>query len=317
MRAIQVSEFGGPEVLELHEVPDPEPTDGLVPIDVSAAGINYADTHQAENSYLQPARLPLIPGAEVVGTTPGGERVVSLLAGGGGYAERALVSPAATVPIPDGVADGDALAIILQGVTAWHILRTSARLVPGETVLVHAAAGGVGSLAIQLAKKWGARRVVAAASTADKRRLTLDLGADVAIDSTAEDLRAEIEEAAGGKVDVVLEMVGGRTFDASMEALAVWGRLVTYGLASRKLPKPIDPIDLSRRSIGVVGFWLVNCFRRPGMFTEPATELLRMVADGELRAVVGGTYPLGEARRAHEDLRGRGTVGKLVLDPRA
>src|SRR4051794_13906953 len=180
MRAIKVSEFGGTEVLELHDVPEPEPADGLVPVDVSAAGINYADTHQAENSYLVPAKLPLIPGAEVVGTTPDGERVVSLLSGGGGYAEKALVSPAASVPIPDGVDDGQALAIILQGVTAWHILRTSGRLEPGETVLVHAGAGGVGSLAIQLAKKWGAGRVIAAASTEDKRQLTLELGADAA-----------------------------------------------------------------------------------------------------------------------------------------
>jgi NADPH2:quinone reductase len=316
MRAIQVSEFGGPEVLRLCEVPDPEASDGLVPVEVAAAGINYADTHQAENSYLQPAQLPLIPGAEVVGTTPDGERVVSLLAGGGGYAERALVAPPATVRVPDGVADGDALAIVLQGVTAWHILRTSARLEEGETVLVHAAAGGVGSLAVQLAKRWGAGRVVAAASSDEKRDLALELGADAVLDSRAEDLAGAIEEAAGGKVDVVLEMVGGRTFDDSLAVLAPWGRVVTYGMASRRLPKPIDPIDLSRRSLAVVGFWLVNCFRRPGMFTEPANELLRMVAAGELRPVVGGTYPLADARRAHEDLRGRRTVGKLVLDPR-
>src|SRR5437764_2775147 len=169
MRAIQVKEFGGPEVLELNEVPDPEPADGLVPVEVSAAGVNYADTHQAENSYLQPATLPLIPGGEVVGTSAGGERLVGLLPAGGGYAERALLAPAASVRVPDGVDDGEALAIILQGTTAWHILRTSANLQEGETVVVHAAAGGVGSLAVQLAKRWGAGRVIAAASSPDKR----------------------------------------------------------------------------------------------------------------------------------------------------
>src|SRR5712691_3370185 len=130
MRAIEVSRFGGPEVLELHDVPDPEPADGLVPVEVAAAGINYADTHQAENSYHQTPQLPLIPGAEVVGTTPAGERLVGLLPAGGGYAERALLAPAASAPVPDGVDDGAALAIILQGVTAWHILRTSAKLEP-------------------------------------------------------------------------------------------------------------------------------------------------------------------------------------------
>src|SRR5437870_1770126 len=151
MRAIQVQEFGGPEVLELREVPDPEPADGLVRVEVSAAGVNYADTHQAENSYLQPATLPLIPGGEVVGTS-----------------------------------------------------------------------------------------------------------ADGAIDTGADDLKGAIQEAAGGKVDVVPEMVGGSTFEASMSALAPFGRLVTYGMASREIPKPIDPVALSRRGHGVIGFWLVH-----------------------------------------------------------
>jgi NADPH2:quinone reductase len=316
MRAIVVNEFGGPEVLTLGEVPDPESTNGLVPVEVSAAGINYADTHQAENSYHAPAKLPLIPGAEVVGVTPEGTRVVALLPAGGGYAERALVSPALSVPIPDGVEDGQALAVILQGLTAWHLLRSSARMRPGESVLVHAAAGGVGTLAVQLAKRWGAGRVIAAASSEDKRRLALDLGADVAIDSRADDLRDSIEEAAGGRVDIVLEMVGGSTFAASYEALAPLGRLVSYGMASRQIPEPLDVVALNRDSRGVLGFWLAHCFRSPEMFAEPARELLELVAAGELRTIVGGTYPLADARRAHEDLRARRTVGKLVLDPR-
>jgi NADPH2:quinone reductase len=317
MRAIVVEEFGGPEVLKLGEAPEPESRNGLLPVDVSAAGINYADTHQAENSYHAPARLPLIPGAEVVGVTREGERLVGLLPAGGGYAERALLSPALSVPVPDGVEDGQALAIILQGLTAWHLLRTSARLREGESVVVHAAAGGVGTLAVQLAKRWGAGRVVATASTEDKRRLALELGADAAVDSTADDLRAEIEEAAGGQVDVVLEMVGGRTFAASFEALAPFGRLVSYGMASRRIPDPVDVVALNRDSRGVLGFWLAHCFRTPPLVQDPARELLELVAAGELRAVVGGTYPLADARLAHEDLRARRTSGKLVLDPRA
>jgi NADPH:quinone reductase len=317
MRAIVVEEFGGPEVLKLAEAPEPESRNGKLRVEVSAAGINYADTHQAENSYHAPATLPLIPGAEVVGTTPDGERIVGLLPGGGGYAERALVSPSLAVPVPEGVEDGQALAIILQGLAAWHLLRTSSQMRQGETVVVHAAAGGVGTLAVQLAKRWGAGRVIAAASSEEKRRLALELGADAAIDSNADDLRGELESAADGPVDVVLEMVGGRTFSESFEALAPFGRLVSYGMASRRIPDPVDVVALNRDSRGVLGFWLAHCFGKPGGIAEPARELLAMVASGELRTVVGGTYPLADARRAHEDLRARRTAGKLVLDPRA
>jgi NADPH2:quinone reductase len=317
MRAIVVEQFGGPEVLELADVPEPQSDNGHLLVDVSAVGINYADTHQAENSYHAPARLPLIPGAEVVGTTPEGERLVALLPAGGGYAERALVSPRLSVPVPEAVEDGQALAIILQGLTAWHLLRTSARMQPGESVVVHAAAGGVGTLAVQLAKRFGAGRVIAAASSEKKRALALELGADVAIDSTELDLRGAIVDANGGQVDIVLEMVGGRVFEESLATLAPFGRLVSYGMAGRRIPEPVNVVALNRDSRGVLGFWLAHCFRAPGMFEEPARELLDLVAAGELRTIVGGTYPLGEARRAHEDLRARRTVGKLVLDPRA
>lgn len=317
MRAIQVSEFGGPEVLVPGELPDPEPKEGLVLIEVSSAGINYADTHQAENSYLTPAELPLIPGGEVVGTTPEGQRVVALVQGG--YAERVLALPQLTFPVPDGVSDGQALAVVLQGATAWHLLRTSAHMKEGESVVVHAAAGGVGTLAVQLAKRWGAGRVIASASSEEKRALTRELGADAVIDSGAEDLKAAIEEANGGsKVDVVLEMVGGKTFDASLAALAPFGRLAVFGMASREQPEPIHPGALMSKSRGVIGFWLMNCMVDPQrLLAEPIAELLDMVAKGELKPVVGGTYPLSEARRAHEDIRSRKTTGKLVLDPSA
>jgi NADPH:quinone reductase len=315
MRAIQVTEFGGPEVLVPRDVEEPAVPEGGVLLDVGAAGINYADTHQAENSYLAPAELPLVPGGEVVGTTPEGRRVVALLPGGG-YAEKAVAFGPAMWDVPDEVEDGEALAIVLQGATAWHILRTCARMREGETVVVHAAAGGVGTLAVQLAKAWGAGRVIATASSEEKRQLALDLGADVAVDSQAENMKDALEEANGGrKVDVVLEMTGGPVFDASLAAVAPFGRLVTYGGASREEATPIPPAALMHKGRVVIGFWLVHAFRVPGMLDEAILPMLDMVAAKELRAIVGGTYPLEEARRAREDIRARRTKGKLVLAP--
>lgn len=315
MRAIQITEFGGPEVLRLADLPDPEPRDGLLVLDVSAAGVNYADTHQVEDSYLSRQTLPMVPGGEAVGHLPDGRRVVALL-GGGGYAERALVSPQLAFDVPDEVDDSAALALILQGTTAWHLLRTTARLQPGESVVVHAAAGGVGSLAVQLARHWGAGRVIATASSTDKRDLALSLGADAAIDPAADDLAAALCGANEGRpVDVVLEMTGGRVFDESLAALAPFGRLATFGMASRQSPSPIDAGVLMRRSQTVAGFWLVHCLSRPGMLAEAMADLLGLVGTGDLRTVHGGSYPLSEARRAHEDLRARRTTGKLTLDP--
>jgi NADPH2:quinone reductase len=315
MKAIQVTEFGGPEVLKLADVDEPQPFEGGALVDVSAAGINYADTHQIENSYLSAAELPLIPGGEVVGIGPDGKRIVALIAGGG-YAEKAVVATQAMWEVPDGVNDGEALSIVLQGVTAWHILRTSAKMAEGESVVVHAAAGGVGTIAVQLAKRWGAGRVIATASSDEKRELALSLGADVAIDSNIDNLKEALETAnEGRKVDVVLEMTGGPVFDASLAALAPFGRLVTYGAASRQAAKPIEPGSLISTSRGVIGFWLVNCIRVPGMLGDPIERLLRMVAAGDLKPIVGGSYPLADARQAHEDLRGRRTTGKLVLVP--
>jgi NADPH:quinone reductase len=315
VRAIQITEFGGPEVLTPAELPDPEPAEGQLLIEVSAAGVNYADTHQAENSYLAPQELPLVPGAEVVGISPDGRRVVALVTSGG-YAQRAVAYEPLAFEVPDGVSDGQALALVLQGTTAWHLLRTSARLTEGETVVVHAAAGGVGSLAVQLARAFGAGRIIATASSEEKRELALSLGADVALDSTEADLKPALQDANGGrKVDVVLEMAGGEVFDASLAALAPFGRLVTYGMASRRPPKPLHAGELMSRSRAVVGFWLAHCFSRPQMLAAAMDDLLARVVDGSLQPIVGGTYALSDAARAHEDLRARRTTGKLVLDP--
>jgi NADPH:quinone reductase len=315
VRAIQITEFGGPEVLELRDLPEPEVPEGMHRLAVSAAGVNWADTHQAENSYLAPAQLPLIPGGEAVGTLEDGRRVVALLAGGG-YAEAAVAAGGAAWEVPEGVSDAQALGLVLQGTTAWHLLRTSAKLERGETVVVHAAAGGVGTLAIQLAKRWGAGRVIGVASSAEKRALAQRLGADETVDSGAADLKGALIEANHGeKVDVVLEMVGGETFAQSLSALAPFGRLVHFGQAGREGAPKVDPGALMGTSRAVIGFWLVHMMRKPVLMDEAMTGLFELVADGSLEVVEGGSYPLADARRAHEDLRARGTVGKLVLVP--
>lgn len=322
MRAVQIAEFGGPEVLTPVEIEPPEPPEGWVLIDVAAAGVNYADTHQAEDSYLVPQQLPLVPGAEVVGHVRGGDldgaHVVALL-NGGGYAEQAVAPVSSVFPIGDDVDDATALALVLQGTTAWHLLRTCAAMRPGESVVVHAGAGGVGSLAVQLARQWGAGRVIATASTADKRELATKLGADVAVDvsrsTTAEQVEQTLREANDGRgVDIVLEMTGGPVFDGSLRALAPFGRMICYGMASRIPPSPIDPRRLMASSTTVSGFWLIRAARRPDGLKPAMEELLSLVRAGRLTGVPGGRYPLTDASRAHRDLRGRRTVGKLILE---
>ncbi|HYV14509.1 MAG TPA: zinc-binding dehydrogenase [Conexibacter sp.] len=317
MRAIQLREFGGPEVLELVDLPVPAPGDGELLIEVSRAGVNFADTHQRENSYLAKATLPLVPGTEVAGVrTDTGERVIALC-GGGGYAEYALAPAALTYPIPDGVEDGVALALLVQGLTAWHLYRTCGRVAAGESVVVHSAAGGVGSLATQLGRHIGAGHVIATASTEEKRELALSLGADAAIDGSPEGLTERIVEANGGQpVDVAFDMAGGAVFDATLAALAPFGRIVAYGIASRE-QNELRTGALMRKSRSVVGFWFMHCLGRPEMVEEPLAELFGLAASGEVRAAGGTTYPLAEAAQAQIDLAARRTTGKLLLDPRA
>ena len=320
MRAIQITEFGGPETLELVDLERPEPGDGEVLIRVSRVGVNFADTHQRENAYVRRFGLPLVPGNEVVGTVEAGAlepgtRVLAMTGGAGAYAEYATAPAASTFPIPGEVDDGVALALLIQGLTAWHLHRTCARLAAGESVVVHSAAGGVGSLATQLAKPMGAGRVIATAGSEERRAKSLELGADAAIDPDSDDLTAALVEANDGHpVDVVLEASGGRIFDASFEALAPFGRLVVYGISSRE-QNEVRTGKLLRGSRSVIGFWLMHCLDRPELLREPLADLLDRAARGEIEVLVGGTYPLSEARRAHEDLAGRRTTGKLLLDP--
>jgi len=314
MKAIYITEFGGPEVMKYVDLPEPAPAGSQVLLDVTAIGINYADTHQTENSYLSTQKLPLIPGMEVVGKMPDGSRVLALAASGG-YCQKTLVNPKTVIPLPDKVSDGQALAMMVQGSTAHMILRKMGQIKAGESVVIHAGAGGVGSVAIQLAKLWGAF-VIAVTSSDEKKKLCMDLGADVVVDANEADLTAALIKANNGKgVDLILEMVGGSTLDQSLEALAAFGRLVVYGMASRKAPKAIHPGALMPKSQSVIGFWLVNALADKELMAEVFMDLFGMIITGKLKPVIGSTYPLSKASDAHRDMLARKTVGKIVLDP--
>jgi NADPH2:quinone reductase len=313
MKAIQIEEFGGPEVLEHVEIPDPTPGEGEILVEVARSGINFADTHATRNDYLAEQVLPLVPGAEISGRTPDGRRVAAILAGGG-YAEKAVVPEALLVPVPDEVSDDQAAALLLQGLTAIGLVRNCARIEEGETIVVEAAAGGTGSLSVQIAKQAGAR-VIGLASSEEKRALVERLGADATVDSRSDDLGAAIREANDGeRVDAVLHMSGGDAFDAEISALAPMGRMVVFGIASRE-QREVSTAALLRGSKAVIGFWLVHLLANPEVAAPMIGELLGAVATGELEVTVGDVYPLTEAARAHEDLIARRTSGKLLLDP--
>ena len=299
------------------DLPDPklDPIVGKdeVVIDVTSIGINYADTHQTENSYLSAQTLPLVPGIEVTGIADG-KRVLAPVASGG-YAQKAIASKRALIEIPDGVTDNQALCMLVQGSTAWHILKTVGHIKAGESVVVHAAAGGVGTIAIQLAKLWGAK-VIAVTSSDEKKELAKSLGADVVIDANTDNLKENLLAANGGKpVDLVLEMVGGKTTDISLDVLAPFGRLIVYGMASRTPGASINPASLMGGSKTITGFWLAHCFSSKTLLNDVITELFDLVKAGKLKPVIGATFPLSKAADAHKAMLARATTGKIALDP--
>jgi NADPH:quinone reductase len=320
MRAVQIKRFGGPDVLELAELPVPEPGEGELLVRVARAGLNFGDTHQRRNQYIAKRSLPVVLGGEVAGTVARaaggfseGERVVALL-DVGGYAEYAVTAVDRAFRIPDGVSDDMALALLIQGLTAWHLLQTSARLREGESVVVHSASGGTGSLIAQLARPMGAGRVIVTAGSPERREQALENGADVAVDPEDDDLTGSLIAANGGPVDVVFDAAGGRMFEQSLAALAPFGRLVAYGNSTRD-KVTLTNGQLLKTSRAVVGFWLMHLLDRRDMLEAPLTDLYLRAARGELKPRLGETYPLSETRRAHEDIEGRRTTGKLTLDP--
>lgn len=314
VKAIQIEEFGGPEVMNLVDLPEPLPGPGEKLVRISRIGINYADTHTTQNKYLARQTLPFVPGQELVGVTEDGQRVAAVVPSGA-YAEAAAVPEDRLVPIPDEVDDDQAAGLLIQGITADAILRISANMRPGESVVVNAAAGGTGSLAVQIARSMSAGNIIAMASTGEKRELTLELGADVAVDSRSDDLQAEILEANGGKpVDVVLEMAGGQAFEDLLHSLAPFGRLVTFGIASGE-ENVVKTGHLMRNSRAVIGFWMIHLLADPELASASIGRVLGAASKGKLKTVVGGTFGFDEVARVHEDLAARRTIGKILLDP--
>lgn len=323
MKAIQLNEYGGPEVLNKIEVDKPVPTGHELLVEVHAVGVNYADTARREGQYVVPTPLPFIPGAEIAGMVievgekvtkiKPGTRIVSLIESGG-YSEFALSDEFSVIPLPDNVDFHQAVALPLQGLSAYHVLKTMGRLEAGETVLVHAAAGGVGTIAVQLAKLFGAGKVIATASSAEKLDLAKSMGADILIDYTKDGWEKDVLEATNGKgVDVALEMAGGDVFHKTLKCLAAFGRIVVFGNASGE-QVDFNPALLMRRNQSVIGFFLPQIMRKPDLLLPSIQELFTYVAEGKLKLIIGGVYPLEEAANVHTILQSRRTKGKLILE---
>ena len=243
-----------------------------------------------------------------------GDRVVTLV-NTGGYAEYAVAPAASLIPMPENLDFDEAAAVPLQGLTAYHVIKTSGAMKEGETVLVHAAAGGVGTLAVQMAKLMGAGRVIATAGSEEKLELARSLGADVLIDYTEDDWPAGVREATEGEgVDVILEMVGADFPEKNLECLAPFGRMVVYGAASGEMGT-IVPASLMNRCHSVVGFWLMPVLRRQDLVVPSLEQTLAWISSGDLKLTIGAKYPLEKAAEAHADLENRRTTGKLVLRP--
>ncbi|WP_229072327.1 zinc-binding dehydrogenase [Actinoplanes sp. DH11] len=310
-----LTRFGGPEVFALGEMADPVPGPDSEIVDVTLAGVNHADLRRRRGGHGSPA-LPAVLGADVVGhRRSDGRRVAALLTAGGGYAQVAAPLRRHTVEVPDQVTDEQALAVLEQGLTAWHSLHTLGRVGDGDVVVVTAGAGGVGHLAVQLAR-WAGARVVALASTPSKRAATLELGAHAAVDSRHPDLAAAVRAALGEAPTLVLDGVGGRTFEQLRASLAPFGRIVAYGRAGDDVRDTVTVDDLMTSSTGVLGFWLHRVLDDEELYRSSAVRLLHLAGRGVLRAWIGGRYPLPSVAAAHADLESRYTAGKLVIDVR-
>ncbi|MGA7928399.1 MAG: quinone oxidoreductase [Candidatus Sulfotelmatobacter sp.] len=322
MKAVQVKQVGGPEAMEVVELPVPQPKANEAVVKLAASGVNFIDIYNREGRYKAP--LPFVLGQEGAGVvTAVGTEVKSVQVGDrvawtaqlGSYAEYAAVPADRLVPIPQGVSDHEAAAAMLQGITAHYLLHDAYPLKKGDTALVHAAAGGVGLLLVQMAHNIGAR-LIATVSTDEKAKLARGAGADEVILYTQSDFEAETKRLTGGKgVDVVYDSVGKTTFDKGLNVLRPRGMMVLFGGSSGAVP-PFDPIILTQKgSLFLTRPSLGNYISTREELMARSGAVFSMVAAGKLKLRIEHTYPLAEAQRAHRDLEGRKTTGKLLLIP--
>lgn len=319
-KAVQVREHGGPEVLTYTDIEVRQPGAGELLVDVSAAGVNFIDTYYRSGLYN--AELPFTDGVEGAGVVRAvGEATEGFAAGDrvawtmtlGSYAEQAVVPSSAALHVPDGVDDGVAAAALLQGLTAHYLLKSVYPVQPGDAILVHAAAGGTGGLITQYARALGAR-VFGTTSTPEKRAEALELGAEEVFGY--DDFADRVREATGGEgVAAVYDGVGRTTFDESLQSLRLRGTLAVFGGSSGPVP-PVDPQRLNAAgSVFLARPMLKHFIATREELDWRAGELFAAVADGRLTIRIGGRYPLADAARAHADLEGRRTTGKLLLEP--
>ena len=329
MKVAQISRFGGPEVFEIVEFPTPKPGSGQILVQTRAIGVNFAETLMRMDRYAVTPPLPAVLGSEAAGVVAGlgsgvedfaiGQRVAApLFAAGvafGGYAEYVVIDAGLAAALPDEVSFEQATALMIQGLTALYLTRKTPP--EGKTVMVSAAAGGVGSILTQLAKRAGARTVIAAASTAKKLSFSRSLGADAGVNYSQSDWVEQLRAATGGAgPDIIYESVGGAVTAASLDALAALGQIVIYGalnIQSFQLGAP-ELLGLIFKNQSLTGFAFVPLLT-PASLRAGLAELFDLVARGELVVTIGGTYPLDRAFDAHRALEGRGSIGKLVLVP--
>ncbi|MGP4673683.1 quinone oxidoreductase family protein [Agrobacterium salinitolerans] len=325
MKAIRFHSTGGPDVLVYEDVPDPVAGPGEVLIKVEAVGMNFADIMRRRgDDYPEPSPPPFILGAEVAGTVAAlGDGVtnipvgLSVLAapGAGGYAQYVVVPAATIIPLPEGFDAVQAAALLGHGLTAAIALKQAAKLLPGENVLIEGAAGGVGSFAIQLAKLYGAGKIIAAASTPEKRAKAEALGADVSVDYTKPDWADDVRRITDGQgVNIVIETAGGDTLNQALDAMAPFGRMIFLGQSSGKTAL-VDPWRLTSMNHSVVGFYIGAYLANADLLMATIGELIGFVASGQVKIQVGTVLPLSQAAEAHRLIEGRQTTGKVVLQP--
>lgn len=324
MRVVQLNRFGGPEMLEFLETATPVPRPGEILVQVRAAGVNYFEVLLREDRYATTPDLPLAMGVEVAGIVEAvgkdvpadivGTRVAVPLfgiGGGGGYADNVIANADDVCPLPPSLSFEDAAALQVQGLTALHLVRHGPPR--AKKVLITAAAGGVGSLLVQLSRSNGAELVIAAASTHEKRQLVLSLGADVAIDYTRSDWGQKVLEVTGGGVDIAYDLVGGRTTKECLNSLAPGGELMFSALGRVDL-KPSELEAMFGLNQAIRGFALLPLVTREGLQKDLAW-LFDQAAQAKLRVVQGGQFPLASVADAHRALESRASVGKIVLTP--